>query len=286
MYEWIESNLHPNQLIRTGLMLAILLLTRWLIIVRLKNNNGMSKDMRRRWVAQVRLALLFFMMLGLMMIWGNELRTFAVSIVAIAAAIVIATKELLMCVSGSILKVSGRSFQIGDRVEVGAFRGDVVDQTLLTTTILEVGPGPSIHQHTGRTIVIPNSLLLTAPVVNETFSNEYVLHVFSVPIIEGEQWQEAEAALLESAKAECAEFQADAEQHMLKFVQRQGLESLSVEPRVSLHIDDSKSIVLLTRIAVPARRRGRVEQAILRRFLDWRLVQQATKESAKESTES
>lgn len=286
MYEWIESNLHPNQLIRTGLMLAILLLTRWLIIVRLKNNNGMSKDMRRRWVAQVRLALLFFMMLGLMMIWGNELRTFAVSIVAIAAAIVIATKELLMCVSGSILKVSGRSFQIGDRVEVGAFRGDVVDQTLLTTTILEVGPGPSIHQHTGRTIVIPNSLLLTAPVVNETFSNEYVLHVFSVPIIDGEQWQDAEAALLESAKAECAEFQTDAEQHMLRFVQRQGLESLSVEPRVSLHIDDSKSIVLLARIAVPARRRGRVEQAILRRFLDWRLVQQATQASAKETTTS
>lgn len=285
MYEWIESNLHPNQLIRTGLMLAILLLVRWIIIVRLRNNSGMSKDMRRRWAAQIRLALIFFLLLGLMMIWGTELRTFAVSIVAIAAAIVIATKELIMCVSGSILKASGRSFQIGDRVEVGAFRGDVVDQTLLTTTILEVGPGPSIHQHTGRTIVVPNSLLLTAPVVNETFSNEYVLHVFSVPIIEGEQWQEAEAALLQAARAECTEFQEDAEQHMLRFVQRRGLESLSVEPRVSLHIDDSKSIVLLTRIAVPARRRGRVEQAILRRFLDWRLIQQASKKSSTVTTE-
>lgn len=285
MYEWIETNIHAAQLFRTGIMLAILLLVRWLIIVRLRSNKGMSNDMRRRWVAQVRLALLFFLMLGLMMIWGHELRTFAVSIVAIAAAIVIATKELIMCVSGSILKVSGRSFQIGDRVEVGAFRGDVVDQTLLTTTILEVGPGTNIHQHTGRTIVVPNSLLLTAPVVNETFSNEYVLHVFSVPIIEGEQWDQAEAALLEAARAECADFQEDAEQHMLRFVQRQGLESLSVEPRVSLHVDDSKTIVLLARIAVPARRRGRVEQAIFRRFLGWRLAELAAKESAKESAE-
>ncbi|MBO6513539.1 MAG: mechanosensitive ion channel [Phycisphaerales bacterium] len=280
MSEWLEAYLHPNQLIRTGLLLALLILVRWLIIVRLRKVKGMSNDMRRRWAAQVRMALLFFALLGLMMIWGSELRTFAVSVVAIAAAIVIATKELIMCVSGSVLKASGRSFQIGDRVELGDFRGDVVDQTLLTTTILEVGPGTNIHQHTGRTIVVPNSLLLSAPVINETFSNEYVLHVFSVPTIEGEQWNEAEAALLDAARTECAPFQADAERHMLRFVQRQGLESLSVEPRVSLHLNDSKSVVLLARIAVPARRRGRVEQAILRNFLEWRVQQQVSKDQA------
>lgn len=275
MIEWIEANLHPSQLIRTGILVAVLLLGRWLVMLRIRQTQGMSSDMRRQWAAQVRLVVFFFFVLGMMMIWGSQLRTFAISVVAIAAAIVIATKELIMCLSGSILKASGRSFKIGDRVEIGTFRGDVVDQTLLATTLLEVGPGTTIHQHTGRTIVMPNSMLLSMPVVNETYSNEYVLHVFSVPTLDDEDWHDAELALLAAARAECAEFQAEAEQHMNRFVRREGLQPLSVEPRVVLRFDDSKTVILLVRIAVPARKRGRVEQAILRRFLDWRRQQRA-----------
>lgn len=275
MIEWIEANLHPSQLIRTGILVAVLLLGRWLVMLRIRQTQGMSSDMRRQWAAQVRLVVFFFFVLGMMMIWGSQLRTFAISVVAIAAAIVIATKELIMCLSGSILKASGRSFKIGDRVEIGTFRGDVVDQTLLATTLLEVGPGTTIHQHTGRTIVMPNSMLLSMPVVNETYSNEYVLHVFSVPTLDEEDWHDAELALLAAARAECAEFQAEAEQHMNRFVRREGLQPLSVEPRVVLRFDDSKTVILLVRIAVPARKRGRVEQAILRRFLDWRRQQRA-----------
>lgn len=275
MIEWIEANLHPSQLIRTGILVAVLLLGRWLVMLRIRQTQGMSSDMRRQWAAQVRLVVFFFFVLGMMMIWGSQLRTFAISVVAIAAAIVIATKELIMCLSGSILKASGRSFKIGDRVEIGTFRGDVVDQTLLATTLLEVGPGTTIHQHTGRTIVMPNSMLLSTPVVNETYSNEYVLHVFSVPTLDEEDWHDAELALLAAARAECAEFQAEAEQHMNRFVRREGLQPLSVEPRVVLRFDDSKTVILLVRIAVPARKRGRVEQAILRRFLDWRRQQRA-----------
>mgnify|MGYP001215256827 CR=1 FL=1 len=61
--------------------------------------------------------------------------------VAIAVALVIATKELILCVSGALIKGGARSFNIGDRIQVKEFRGDVIDQNLLTTTILEVGPG-------------------------------------------------------------------------------------------------------------------------------------------------
>lgn len=270
MIDWIEQNLHPGQLAGTAVLLAVIVLVRWFTIVSLRKNEGMSNDIRRRWMAQVRLASLLLLLLGLMVIWGAELRTFALSVVAIAAAIVIATKELIMCVSGTILKASGKTFQIGDRIELGAFRGDVVDQTLLTTTILEVGPGTNIHQHTGRTVVIPNSLMLTTPVVNETFSNEYVLHVFTVPLHKDEGWVEAERALLEAANAECSVFQEDAEKHMDRFVRKEGLLPVSIEPRVSLRLDDPEKVVMLARITVPARRKGRIEQAILRRFLDWR----------------
>lgn len=268
MPDLIESAHYP-QLIRTVVLLVLVLLVRWITLHRLKTAEAMSSDMRRRWSAQVRLVSLLLLVLGLMLIWGAELKTFALSVVAIAAAIVIATKELIMCVSGTLLRASGKSFQIGDRIEIGTFRGDVVDQTLLTTTILEVGPGTTIHQHTGRTIVIPNSVLLTTPVLNETFLDEYMLHAFSVPLGAGDDWAQCERMLLESARAECAGFLTEAQQHIEHTVRKEGLDPLSVEPRVTLRIESKDQISMLARIPVPARRKGRIEQAILRRYLMW-----------------
>lgn len=277
MLDWIQNHLPPAQLVRTGILIIVLLLGRWVLLSRLARNDGLSQDLRRRWAAQVRLASFLLLLLGLTVIWGTELRTFALSVVAIAAAIVIATKELIMCVSGTLLKASGKSFQIGDRIEIGAVRGDVVDQTLLTTTVLEVGPGTSIHQHTGRTIVLPNSILLSTPVINETFSDDYVLHAFTVPLDESEHWRDAESALMAAARTECADFLGEAQRHMDELVRKQGLTPLSVEPRVTLRLEDPKKVVMLARIAVPARRKGRIEQAILRRFLDWRAAERARK---------
>ena len=268
MPELIESA-HFPQIIRTAVLVVLVLLGRWITLHRLKSADAMSSDMRRRWSAQVRLVSLLLLVLGLMLIWGAELKTFALSVVAIAAAIVIATKELIMCVSGTLLRASGKSFQIGDRIEIGTFRGDVVDQTLLTTTILEVGPGTTIHQHTGRTIVIPNSVLLTTPVLNETSLDEYMLHAFSVPLGAGDDWAQCERALLDAARAECAPFLKEAQQHIEHTVRKEGLDPLSVEPRVTLRIESKDQISMLARIPVPARRKGRIEQAILRRYLVW-----------------
>ena len=202
-----------------------------------------------------------------------------------AAAIVIATKELIMCLSGTLLRASGRSYQIGDRVEVGTFRGDVIDQTLLTTSLLEVGPGNAFHQHTGRLIVVPNSTLLTTPVVNESFTDDFVLHAFSVSIAAEDDWHEAESALLQAAREESGSYLKDAQKHMSEMAKREGLEHMSVEPRVTLRLDGTSSnnaVSLLVRVAVPARRKGRIEQAVLRRYLS---IREQAKAQAEASTD-
>ena len=53
--------------------------------------------------------------------------------------------------------------------------------TALTTTILEIGPEKLTHQHTGRAIVVPNSVFLDKHVVNESYTADFVLHVFRLP---------------------------------------------------------------------------------------------------------
>jgi len=182
-------------------------------------------------------------------------------------ALVIATKELILCVTGAVIRTSTHSYSVGDRIEIAGKRGDVIDQNIFTTTLLEIGPGNASHQYTGRAIVIPNSLLLNNPLTNESYTEDFVLHVFPIPLGADEDWQKAELILLEAANIECAPFLQDARRSMERLENKHGLDSPTVAPRVTIQIPEPGKVNLLLRIPTPARRIGRLEQAILRRFL-------------------
>src|SRR5690606_27740699 len=83
------------------------------------------------------------LLIGILFIWGQELRDFALSLVAVAAALVLATKEVILCLMGGLLKASTKLFENGDRISVSGYKGKVIDHTLLTTTLIETGPGRS-----------------------------------------------------------------------------------------------------------------------------------------------
>lgn len=176
-----------SNLVSTATLILVIIVLRTLI-TRYIRRNVSSIDLRRRWMVQSRNGLILLLILGLLTIWGEELRTLALSIVAIAVAFVVATKELIMCVTGSILKSGASSFSLGDRIQIKDFRGDVIDQNLLATTILEVGPGKITHQRTGRMTVIPNALFVSEPVINESYTHDYILHVFTVPFKRDDDW--------------------------------------------------------------------------------------------------
>lgn len=226
-----------------------------------------NSEIKRRWIVHIRNFLILGFFLGLIIIWASELRTFAIGVVALAAAIAIATKELILCVLGGVLKASTRPFEIGDRIQVGPFRGDVVDHNFFSTTLYEIGPETKLHQYTGRALEIPNSLFLSNPIINERFGNKYVLHIFTVPISSYSDWQKAEAILLKAAQEECAPYIRLAEESMSKVGEKEGIETPNVEPRVSIHLPDPERIDLIVRIPAPCLRKGKIEQSIVRKYL-------------------
>jgi len=143
------------------------------------------------------------------------------------------------------------------------FRGDVVDQNLLTTTLLEVGPGKLSHQRTGRMTVIPNSLFVSEAVINESYTHDWVLHVFTVPFKREENWKLAKQAILDTANQYCAPYLEDVRRYMKKKSEQRGLESPSVDPRVTLQVATAGEIHLVVRIPVKAGKRSFIEQSIL-----------------------
>lgn len=249
-------------LIETGILILVVIILK-AITSRFIKKKVHSRELQRRWLVQTRNAFILLFMFGLIFIWGAALRTFALSVVAIAVAFVVATKELIVCVTGSIIKTGAGSFNIGDRIQVKDFRGDVIDQNILATTILEVGPGKLTHQRTGRMTVIPNALFVSEPVINESYTHDFVLHVFTVPFKREENWRAAQEAFLKSARKYCKPYLKEVRTHMEQLSLEKGLDVPTADPRVTVQVPTAGEIHLIVRVPVKATQRSFIEQSIL-----------------------
>ena len=265
-------SLRDNVAVRDGLasllIVAVALLLRGAALQALRRSKLEIDDLLR-WRTQIRNATIAVVISGVIVVWAAELRAVAISVAAIAAALVLATKEFINCLMGSTLRASGGSFRVGDRIEVAGVRGDVIDIGPLTTAVLEVGPGQSIHQRTGRKVTLPNSVFLVHPVTNETMSDDFVLHVLRVPLSADADWRAARDKLAAIASERCAQYVDDTRRALaLASPAGMGGHLISTEPVVYLELPEPGRVELLLRFPTPARQRGRVEQQILRRFLD------------------
>ncbi|HEX9794357.1 MAG TPA: mechanosensitive ion channel family protein [Planctomycetota bacterium] len=255
---------HWPKLLFSAVWVSAVLLGRWATVRALMNKRWQVEDERLRWRLRMSQIAFLLLLLGMLFIWAPELHSLALSAVAIAAALVLASKELLMCVSGSLLRMARNVYTVGDRIEIGALRGDVIDYGFLSTTLLEIGPG---HQQTGRAITFPNSLLLGTPVVNESFTHEFVLHRFTVPVDADDDWEWAERTLLEAAQRATSSYLEAARSHLQRVTEKHALTAPQAELRVAIQIPKADEILLLVRVPVPARRKGATEQEILRAYL-------------------
>ena len=267
MQKYLNLELVSPQFLVTTILIISVIITERIAVASVKRSS-MAAEPKRRWLVFVRNAGVVAVLLGLIFVWGSELKSLALSVVAILAAIVLATKELIACFTGALMKAGSNSFKIGDKIEVSNLRGEVIDHNFLTTTLLEIGPGQSIHHRTGRRIVFPNSLILANAVFSESFAHNFVLHVFSVRIEKGEDWRLAESILLDASNKACKDFLDDAISHFERLGRQEGLDSSNAAPKVILQVTDKDELTLVVRFAVPVGRRSQIEQEVLRAFAD------------------
>jgi small-conductance mechanosensitive channel len=247
--------------------IVVLMICRSLVRSAILSRHDLGPEIRRRWLVYLRNSALVVFAIGMIFIWGHEIQTFAVSLVAIAAAIVLATKEMILCMLGSIYRTSSNAFTVGDRIEVGGIRGQVIDMNLVSTTLMESSHASSHQGTVGRGVTVPNSLLLSQPVYNESMLGEYVLQTIHVAILRSDDWVKAEVVLMEAGQQIASEYALDLSRHARELERRYALESPMVEPRVRISLDHYEEIALQLQIAVPLGQRAKIEQRVLRMFL-------------------
>lgn len=265
--EFFQNQEVLRNVISSAILLFSITIIRFFTIRSVNTSKSIPNEHRRQWIVKTKTILLFVFVLGLLIIWASELQAFAVSLVAVAAAVVIATKEVIMNFTGYFARASGKPFSIGDRIEVNGIRGDVIDQNLFFTKVLEIGPGKFTHQYTGRSISIPNSTFLGGThIINESFTKTYTLHVFQIPVRVSSHLSHLQKELLDISERACSKYIDKAQSAFELFGLSQGLDSPSVESRVHIHFLDKETAEFIVRIPAPTKRKGRIEQEIVKEF--------------------
>ncbi len=287
LVEYFAEHRWTLNLIASAAMIVVALIMRWTLRQSISVADIPSLELRRRWVLWIRAWTFIVIAAGIGFIWATGLHNVALSIAAFVVALVLSFKELIACITGSFLRVGARAFTLGDRVSVNGVTGDVIDQTLLATVVMEVGPGPVASQYTGRTVTLPNSLFLTNPVTRTQPIGKFAFHTLIIPVKLGDDLEKAEKLLLEACREATGGYINDARAAARRVERVEAIEPPTVEPRVTWTMVDPERVDLVVRYPAPVARRREIEQQILKRYAAHRAAQiKAAAEAAKADANS
>jgi small-conductance mechanosensitive channel len=252
------------EFISTIVVIVVVLVVNLAISGMLRGRTSLSRETKLRASVFWRNTSLLVAVVLLLFLWRAELRAAALSLAALSVALVLAGKELLTSMLGYIYRTTSGSYRFGDVIEINDVQGEVIDQTLLSTTLLEMSDG---HQFTGRTVQFPNSFYITHPIKNHSRIGDYQLGILVVPLATGQDIDAARQRLEHAAGKVCAAFVAPAEVALRELEGEQFVMLPSAEPRVTMRLVDANKVNLVLRYPCPATQRTRTEQDILGLYL-------------------
>lgn len=125
------------------------------------------------------------------------------SLAIVGAGLAVALQDVVKDIVGWIIVLQKRLYMLGDRISVGPYTGDVVDLSLMRTTLLEVNTSPAaaVQERTGRTLYMPNAAVLVHDVVNFNRTSDYLKSELKFTLTLESNWVKAEKILREILEA-------------------------------------------------------------------------------------
>jgi small-conductance mechanosensitive channel len=161
--------------------------------------------------------------------------SFAIGIAG--AGVAVALQDVLASIAGAFSIGFAKLYTIGDRVQIGDIRGDVIDIGLLRTTLLETGNWVSKDMYNGRVVRIPNSTVLKGTVFNYSQGFRFVWDEIKALFTTTSDCQLAREMLLRVANETIGEYLAEAQTSWKTISENFRSESPSLEPTVALVVN-------------------------------------------------
>ena len=239
-------------------------------IVRLiRKDHDFLNEKHRTWISRTKNMTVLIIMVLIISLWWVELEKFAFSIAAVAVAIVIASKELILCISGSILRASSNSFVIGDWIRAGDNYGEVIEHNLLSTIVQEIDFENNNYNYTGKTVTIPNSQFLTHIVKNMNFMKRYVYHTFTITTDSTLNVFEARGYIFEKMNEYTQDFIEVGKRYNNVIEKRLGVDLPGEEPYIRITTTDLGNLKFTIILFCPTEQAVSLEQRITQHFMTY-----------------
>ena len=201
-------------------------------------------------------------------VWLGFGSSFTVAMGILGAGIAFASQEVIGSLAGYLNIVTSNLYQIGDRVRIGNVIGDVLDITLLRTTVMEIGEWVKADQYTGRLVTVANRMIFSDPVFNYTQHWNYLWDEITIPITYESDWERAVEILLKHGDEYSTELRERARTELREMKQHYpALHEASIEPGIFSRMTDNW-IELTLRYIVDARQRREVQGELHRELLE------------------
>jgi len=200
-------------------------------------------------------------------VFSDRLGGFTVAFGVAGAGIAFALQEVIASVAGWVAVSLGNFYSPGDRVQLGGIKGDVIDVTMLRTTLMEVGEWVAGDLYTGRIVRVANSFVFKEPVFNYSGDFPFLWDEITLPVKYGSNWTEARAMLKKIVDEVLAGYAAEVKQSWLEMVRRYRVEDANVEPMITLRATDNW-IEFTVRYVVDYRKRRWMKDHLFTRILE------------------
>ncbi|MEZ5306556.1 MAG: mechanosensitive ion channel family protein [Pyrinomonadaceae bacterium] len=199
--EWSSGLLGLNpadetRLLKTiGIILALIILRRillWVVYYR-------TKDVGVRYHWRKITSYLVFVVIVFVVgsLWIKNFHSISTYLGIVSAGLAIALQAPLTNLAGWIFIMWRRPFAVGDRIQVGELRGDVIDQGIFIFSVMEIGNWVDAEQSTGRVVHVPNGKVFSEHVSNYEEGFRYIWNEITVRVTFESDWEKAKALLLD-----------------------------------------------------------------------------------------
>ena len=191
---------------------------------------------------------------------------FAVALGAASAGIAFALQEVIASFAGWLAVALGGFYKVGDRVQLGGIKGDVIDIGLIRTTVMEIGGWVDGDLYNGRIVRVANSFVFKEPVFNYSGEFPFVWDELVVPVKYGSDYAEARRILLDVALSVVGQYTEEAGTRWQELVRSYRIEDARVQPLATMAANDNW-VEFTLRYVVDHRSRRTTQDALFTQIL-------------------
>lgn len=172
-------------------------------------------------------------------VFRDVLGNLAVILGAISAGVAFALKEVFISLAGWVAVAFGDLYKVGDRVQLGGIKGDVIDVTFMRTTLMELGEWVNGDLYTGRIVRVANSVVFTAPLFNYSRDLPFLWDEIVIVVKNGSDYKLVRDILASVADEVVGEYVEHAKMHWEEVKNKYLVEDERLDPMISMKIDSA-----------------------------------------------